>query len=39
MWEYCGDIDVTLSNLQGKTVSYKLSELFPHPFAFSLEEA
>ncbi len=39
MWEYCGDIDVTLSNLAGKTISYKLSELFPHPFAFSLEEA
>jgi cytidine deaminase len=37
MWEYCGDIDVTLANLVGKRIEYKLSELFPHPFAFSLE--
>ncbi len=37
MWEYCGDIDVVLSNLAGKTTIYKLSELFPHPFAFSLD--
>jgi cytidine deaminase len=37
MWEYCGDIDVTLANLKGQTIEYKLSELFPHPFSFSLE--
>ncbi len=37
MWEYCGDIDVTLANLAGKHVEYKLSTLFPHPFAFSVE--
>lgn len=37
MWEYCGDIDVTISNLEGKKIEYKLSELFPHPFSFSLE--
>ena len=38
MWEYCGDIDVTLANLQGKRVEYKLSTLFPHPFNFLPEE-
>ena len=38
MWEYCGDIDVALANLEGKRVDYKLSELFPHPFSFSLED-
>ena len=38
MWEYCGDIPVTLANLKGKRIEYKLSELFPHPFSFSLEE-
>ena len=37
MWEYCGDIDVTLANLAGQRVDYKLSDLFPHPFAFCLE--
>ncbi|MEO8034162.1 MAG: cytidine deaminase [Acidobacteriota bacterium] len=38
MWEYCGDIDVTLANLKGQRVEYKLSDLFPHPFSFSLED-
>ena len=38
MWEYCGDIDVTLANLKGQTVEYKLAELFPHPFSFCLED-
>ena len=37
MWEYCGDIDVTLSNLAGQKIEYKLSELFPHPFSFCIE--
>src|SRR5713101_7083411 len=38
MWEYCGDIDVTLANLAGQRIDYKLSTLFPHPFYFSLED-
>ena len=38
MWEYCGDIDVTIANLTGKRADYKLSTLFPHPFSFRLEE-
>jgi cytidine deaminase len=37
MWEYCGDIDVTLANLDGRRVEYKLSTLFPHPFSFFVE--
>jgi cytidine deaminase len=37
MWEYCGDIEVTLANLDGRRVEYKLSTLFPHPFSFSVE--
>ena len=37
MWEYCGAIEVALTNLTGRRVDYKLSELFPHPFSFSLE--
>jgi cytidine deaminase len=37
MWEYCGDIDVTLANLVGQRTEYKLSTLFPHPFSFSIE--
>ena len=37
MWEYCGDIDVTLANLAGQKIDYKLSTLFPHPFSFCIE--
>jgi hypothetical protein len=37
MWEYCGDIDVTLANLVGQKIDYKLSTLFPHPFEFCVE--
>jgi cytidine deaminase len=37
MWEYCGDIDVTLANLTGQRVEYKLSTLFPHPFSFRID--
>jgi cytidine deaminase len=37
MWEYCGDIDVALTNLTGGRIDYKLSTLFPHPFNFCVE--
>jgi len=37
MWEYCGDIDVTLANLDGRRVGDKISTLFPHPFLFTVE--
>ena len=32
LWEYCGDIEVVLANLQGPTARYRLSELLPLPF-------
>jgi cytidine deaminase len=32
LWEFCGDLEMTLANLQGKTERYRLSELFPRPF-------
>lgn len=38
MWEYCGDIDVTLANLGERRIEYKLSALFPHPFNFRPED-
>jgi cytidine deaminase len=38
LWEYCGDIDVTIANLDGKSETMKLSALLPRPFSFSLED-
>ena len=32
LWEYCGDIDVILANLSGRTAHYRLSALLPLPF-------
>jgi cytidine deaminase len=32
IWEFCGDVDVILSNLQGRTEMHKMSSLFPRPF-------
>jgi len=32
LWEFCGDIDVVLVNLHGKTETYRLKDLFPKPF-------
>jgi cytidine deaminase len=32
LWEFCGDVPVTLVNLQGKTETYGLKELFPRAF-------
>ncbi len=32
IWEYCGDIEVVLSNLGGKRATYRMSALFPQPF-------
>jgi cytidine deaminase len=32
LWEFCGDIEITLVNLRGSTESYRLKELFPKPF-------
>jgi cytidine deaminase len=32
LWEFCGDIEVTLVNLQGKTETFSMKDLFPRPF-------
>lgn len=32
LWEYCGDIEIILANLAGKSETLRLSSLFPRPF-------
>src|SRR5437868_337031 len=32
LWEFCGDVELLLTNLQGKTESLRLKTLFPRPF-------
>jgi cytidine deaminase len=32
LWEFCGDIELTLVNLHGKTETLQLRDLFPRPF-------
>jgi cytidine deaminase len=32
LWEFCGDIDVILANLERVTARYRLSDLLPAPF-------
>ena len=32
LWEFCADIEITLTNLHGKTETLRLSALFPRPF-------
>ena len=32
LWEFCGDVEVTLVNLHGKTEVFRMKELFPRPF-------
>jgi cytidine deaminase len=32
LWEFCGDIELTLTNLHGKTETVQLKDLFPRPF-------
>jgi purine-nucleoside phosphorylase len=35
LWEFCGDVEVTLVNLHGKTESFQMRDLFPRPFDVS----
>ena len=35
LWEFCGDIEIILANLGGKTETLRLSTLFPRPFDVS----
>ncbi|MGO9096195.1 MAG: cytidine deaminase [Bryobacteraceae bacterium] len=32
LWEFCGDIEVILVNLEGRSESLRLKDLFPRPF-------
>ena len=32
IWEFCGDVPVVLSNLQGKTETIRMNELLPRAF-------
>jgi cytidine deaminase len=32
LWEFCGDIEVILVNLEGRSESFRLHEIFPRPF-------
>ena len=32
LWEFCGDVEVVLVNLRGKTETFRMRELFPRPF-------
>lgn len=32
IWEFCGDAEVILANLKGKSETTRMSALFPHPF-------
>ena len=32
LWEYCGDIEVVIGNLERHTATYRLRELLPVPF-------
>jgi cytidine deaminase len=32
LWEFCGDADLTMSNLQGKQERVSMREIFPRPF-------
>ncbi len=32
LWEFCGDVELVLVNLQGKSETHRLRELFPRPF-------
>jgi cytidine deaminase len=32
LWEFCGDIEIVLANLSGKSETLRLGALFPRPF-------
>ncbi|HEY7509407.1 MAG TPA: cytidine deaminase [Vicinamibacteria bacterium] len=32
LWEFCGDVWVHMTNLRGKTLTVRMSELLPYPF-------
>lgn len=38
LWEFCGDIEVVLVNLHGRTETLRLADLLPRPFDASFLE-
>ena len=32
LWEFCGDAELTLVNLQGRTETFRMKDIFPRPF-------
>ena len=32
LWEFCGDAEIVLANLSGKSETMRLGDLFPRPF-------
>ena len=32
LWDFCGDLEVLLTNRAGKSKTFRLTELFPEPF-------
>ena len=32
LWEFCGDMEIVLVNLEGKSETLRLGDLFPRPF-------
>lgn len=32
LWEFCGDVEIILANLEGKVETVSLREIFPRPF-------
>jgi len=38
LWEFCGNAELILVNLQGKTESFRMKDLFPRPFDASFLE-
>ena len=39
LWEFCGDVELTLVNLNGKTETLRMKDLFPRPFDASFLSA
>lgn len=38
LWEYCGDLEITLASTSGSERTLRLAHLFPEPFTFKPEE-
>ena len=39
IWEFCGDIEVLMENLQGESATFQMSELLPKAFDASFLDA